>query len=311
MLKRKPSADEWTLVESAYAQARMVDIESILREFEPKVLEKRDAVYARAQKRGVTEASDDKDRLAVVGEVVEYLFHNVEPPDEYTKRTDINHFKEVASLAVQAAKHRSTSAVTLTLILSCWMHDIERFIPSTKCKYLPEAVDSYRKRLIHPMTSARVALCILRGSPVSEREKERIRDIIVQHDKPLDERIVINGKVLLDRPAAEIRDELALLMDADSLAFFRHTVGYFVETKAKKYSPDWMWTRILTNVRRLRGPLRLEAAHYMEALSDEIKMKMGWIREEVYALCPSVEETRTSPIIAPASLLVSPSVSKS
>ena len=87
---------------------------------------------------GVTEKSSKEVRLEVIGEVVEYLFKNVEPPDEYTKRTDIGHFKEVAALAVQGAKKMELVDVPITLVLSCWLHDVERFIPSTKCKYLPE-----------------------------------------------------------------------------------------------------------------------------------------------------------------------------
>ena len=105
---------------------------------------------------------------------------------------------------------------------------------------------------------------------------------------------------MLARPSAKIKQELQLLMDADSLAFFRHTVGYFVETKAKKYSSDWIWTRITTNVKRLRRVLRLEAVKYMEALSDEVKLLMGWKPDELYALCGSLTETTVATARSPS-----------
>ena len=48
-----------------------------------------------------------------------------------------------------------------------------------------KAVDKLRKQLIHPLMSARVAMCIFKGAPLSLQEKQRVRDIVVQHDKPI------------------------------------------------------------------------------------------------------------------------------
>ena len=45
-----------------------------------------------------------------------------------------------------------------------------------------QAVDTYRKQAIHALTSAKVAMCLLKGAPVTEQEKQRIFQIILRHD---------------------------------------------------------------------------------------------------------------------------------
>ena len=48
-----------------------------------------------------------------------------------------------------------------------------------------QSVDKYRKQLIHPLTSAKVAMCLLKGGPVTDVEKSRVYDLIIHHDKPI------------------------------------------------------------------------------------------------------------------------------
>ena len=182
-LKKKASIEELQLVINHFAAAEEKDIEGILKQHEPHVLEYRDKIYAQALNDGVTVTSDDMTRLKVLAPVVEYAFMNIEPPNEYTKLTDRRHFKEVAAWACKFAKDKDI-VPPLTLVYTAWCHDIERFIPSTKCEYLPEAVDKYRKQAIHSMTSSNVAMCLLKGAPVTEQEKQRIFQLILHHDMP-------------------------------------------------------------------------------------------------------------------------------
>lgn len=48
-----------------------------------------------------------------------------------------------------------------------------------------QSVDKYRKKLIHPLTSAKVAMTLLKGAPITESERDKIWEIIRHHDKPL------------------------------------------------------------------------------------------------------------------------------
>ena len=84
-MKKNPSIEELQLVVDHFDAARTKDIEAILTEHEPHVLEHRDKIYAQALSDGITVDSDDRTRLKVLARVVEYTFNNVEPPDEYTK----------------------------------------------------------------------------------------------------------------------------------------------------------------------------------------------------------------------------------
>lgn len=50
---------------------------------------------------------------------------------------------------------------------------------------MPEHIDEYRKEIIHPITSGRVALALLDGAPLTNKEKDNIFQLISQHDKPI------------------------------------------------------------------------------------------------------------------------------
>ena len=84
-MKKNPSTEELQLVVDHFDAARTKDIEAIMKEHEPHVLEHRDTIYAQALSDSITVDSDDRTRLKVLARVVEYTFNNVEPPDEYTK----------------------------------------------------------------------------------------------------------------------------------------------------------------------------------------------------------------------------------
>ena len=139
--KKKPKAtkEDNDLVRSHYKYARKRDIEEILHEKHGHLIGKRDEIYQNARDKGINNDSNDKDRLNCIGQVAEHCFSTIEPPDEYTAKTDRRHFREVAALATKLWKdHYPNDKIPATLIISCWFHDIERFIPETKCKYLPE-----------------------------------------------------------------------------------------------------------------------------------------------------------------------------
>ena len=59
----------------------------------------------------------------------------------FEQKTDRRHFREVAVLGVRFWKtHYPNVEVPASLVIACWLHDIERFIPETKCKYLTEVL---------------------------------------------------------------------------------------------------------------------------------------------------------------------------
>ena len=84
-MKKKASNEELQLVLDHFEAAQKKDIEAILKENEPQVIEYRDTMYAQALSDGITAESDDVSRLKVLARVVEYTFMNIEPPNEYTK----------------------------------------------------------------------------------------------------------------------------------------------------------------------------------------------------------------------------------
>jgi len=308
--KKNPTVNEWKLVKQHFQHAKTRNLEQDLLTNEKHLIEYRNKIYKQAKNDGITPYSNDKQRLNVVQDVVEYLFNNVKPPNTYTKNTDIRHFKEVAALAVNYCKKQNKQA-PITLIMSCWFHDIERFIPCTKCDYLPEIVDKYRKQLIHPQTSARVAMTILEGSPIRNEEKQRIYDIIVQHDKPIDKKIEFLDEIYLNRPSNDILWELQVLMDADAMAFFTHTIKEFINYKMKKNTSEWIWTRILTNIKRLRPKLRIEAITNIKNLTNELRKNMGYSNFDIEQILHEVsiidEQGTTDDTYQP----FSPSVSNS
>ena len=75
------------------------------------------------------------------------------------------------------------------------------------------------------------------------------------------------------------------MMDADAFAFFQSTIGYFIDFKAKKNSPDWIWERVRNNVKRLRPHLRSKAAQCIEALPQQTLFKMNVDWKELTHLC--------------------------
>ena len=83
--------------------------------------------------------------------------------------------------------------------------------------------------------------------------------------------------------------ELEILMDADSFAFFQSTIALFIEYKAKKNSPDWIWERVRNNVQRLRPHLRGQAAESVRSLPAETLLKVAVDWEELDLLCVSTE----------------------
>ena len=262
------------MVLDAFENAKTKNFENILKENEPEIIEFRDLMYKRAKEASIDKTSDDYKRLACIGKVVEFIFANVEPPNDYTAKTDRRHFKEVASNAASFCKHRNLE-LPITLVISAWFHDIERFIPCTKCKYLPESVDKYRKQAIHAMTSAQIACVLLKGAPLTLVEEKRVFEIILRHDLPHPEvDLVILGRVLIGKAGEELRWELEVLMDADAIAFFETTLPLFIEFKAKKNTPEWIWERVWSNLKRLRVGLREKAVKHIYALPPDLLDKM-------------------------------------
>ena len=45
-------------------------------------------------------------------------------------------------------------------------------------------MDKYRKQVIHGVTSAKVATCLLKGGPVTQYEIDRIYELVLHHDIP-------------------------------------------------------------------------------------------------------------------------------
>lgn len=310
----KISDEEYASVLKHTKKAWTKDFQSIINNHEPQVIEYRNKTYNQAITDGITAHSPTALRLPYIQRVIEYTFESVEPPNKYTADTDRKHFKEVAQIAVQFYKRSqleheyqslqnmqktlkeqqkrfciktsetlnnnlslSSYKIPLTLIISSWCHDIERFLPCTKCEYLAESVDHYRKQIIHPITSARICCeVLLKNAPITEYEIERVKQIILHHDLPYPLKdIYVQGQCLVSGVSDQsLMDELQLLMDADSFAFFRSTLGLFIEYKRKKSSAQLVWKRVLCNVVRLRPHLRVKAVEAIKALPIELQNKM-------------------------------------
>eukprot|EP00484_Ammonia_sp_Unknown_P011321 CAMPEP_0197077230 /NCGR_PEP_ID=MMETSP1384-20130603/212508_1 /TAXON_ID=29189 /ORGANISM="Ammonia sp." /LENGTH=622 /DNA_ID=CAMNT_0042516091 /DNA_START=176 /DNA_END=2044 /DNA_ORIENTATION=+ len=308
-MRKKATPQELELVLKHYQIAMEKEIELILQQHEPHILVYRDQKYEAAKQKGIDAQSDDAERLKVLGDVVKYTYMNIEPPDEYTKKTDRKHFKEVAAWSAKFAKNKGI-VPSLVLIFSAWCHDIERFIPATKCKYLPEAVDKYRKQVIHAVTSAKVATCLLKGAPVSQAELDRIYQMVLHHDMPDPrEDIVILGEMLIKGADDDLMWELEILMDADSFAFFQSTIYYFIMFKAQKNSPDWIWERVANNVKRLRPHLRMKAAQCINELPSEVLTKVNVNYQELTYLCSDSAFNTPCPSHLPSVDPMSPSLS--
>ena len=201
--------------------------------------------------------------------------------------TDRRHSKEVAAWAFKFAKDKDI-VPPLTLVYTAWCHDIERFIPCTKCEQLPEAVDKYRKQAIHSLTSSNVAMCLLKGAPLTKLEKQRIFNLILYHDMPHPrEDLVILNKTLIEGADDDLMWELQIMMDADAFAFFQSTIEYFIDFKAKKNSPDWIWERVQNNIKRLGPHLRSKAAQCIQALPAQSTSQMNVDWMELAHLCAS------------------------
>merc|ERR1712129_327718 len=71
----------------------------------------------------------------------------------------------------------------------------------------------------------------------------------------------------------------------DSFAFFESTIGIFIEFKARSNSKQWIWERVVNNVRRLRPELRHKARESILALPSRLRMKMAVDESELNALC--------------------------
>ena len=84
-MKKKPTKSELQLVLQHFDEAMDKNIEQILMKHERHVIEKRDEIYAKAKKQGISAKSKDLVRLKVLADVIEYTFMNIEPPNDYTK----------------------------------------------------------------------------------------------------------------------------------------------------------------------------------------------------------------------------------
>ena len=216
--------------------------------------------------------------------------------------TDRHHYKEVAAWACKFAKDKDI-VPPLTLVIAAWCHDTERFIPSTKCECLPEAVDKYRKQAIHSMTSSNVAMCLLKGAPLTKLEKQRISQLILYHDMTHPrEDLVILDKTLIEGADEDLMWELQIMMDADAFAFFQSTIGYFIDFKAEKNSPDWIWERVRNNVKRLGPHLRSKAAQCIEALPAQTTSQMNVDWMELINLCAQYPVSPLASCSSPRSL---------
>ena len=84
--KKKPKATraDNESVREHYKYAQKRDIEKVLRENHPQLIEKRDSIYKLARDNDINESSPVTDRLYYIGQVVKFCFFNIEPPNEYT-----------------------------------------------------------------------------------------------------------------------------------------------------------------------------------------------------------------------------------
>ena len=121
--------------------------------------------------------------------------------------------------------------------------------------------------------SLKIAQVLLTGAPLTDREKNVIFYLIKHHEKKVDEQIDIKGttgsKTYLEKPNQNV-DQLAVIIDADALAFFESTIEFFVLDRIKKQEkPETIWKRVMQNLQRLNKKLQSYAAQKIKQLPIE------------------------------------------
>ena len=73
-----------------------------------------------------------------------------------------------------------------TPIFFCILKDMERYFPLIKCEYLsPDEIDTYRKKVLHPINSARLFYTLFQNvSFLTKNEINKIYHLIIHHDAP-------------------------------------------------------------------------------------------------------------------------------
>ena len=142
--------------------------------------------------------------------------------------------------------------------------------------------DKYRKKVIHPEMSSKIAQYLLDGAPLTATEKSVILYLIKHHEKKVTEGVVINQRTYLEKPSQNI-DQLAVLIDADALAFFESTIEFFIldRIKTEKMTNREIWARVMDNLKRLNPKLQYYAAQKIRDLSEDAKAGFpgNWLEE--------------------------------
>ncbi len=155
----------------------------------------------------------------------------LQPKDPYILRTDRYHYQEVWGRVKELKPDHS-----IALAVAAMLHDIERYLEKHQEPPLSGDADTHiRKKVFHPLNSARIAMELLKSAPLSDQEKEDIQYLIERHDANLEE-IKYNESILLEgvSPDHRLYPDLVTLIKADAMAFFNSSVFDFIA--------DYKWT---------------------------------------------------------------------
>ncbi|MCF7917125.1 MAG: hypothetical protein K9L61_05040, partial [Candidatus Omnitrophica bacterium] len=165
-----------------------------------------------------------------------YIHFKIDPQNGYTKKTDRLHYLRVLAelKRINSLKKRKTDIASQIAAL---VHDIERWVPELRIKKNSDKKfdEVVRKRYLHPLRSRAIAEELIKGLNLNQAQVNKINFLIQYHDAGL-KGVVWQNRKLLDEVSLghSYRNDLESLVEADSLVFFKHTIGLFIKYQLSK-----------------------------------------------------------------------------
>eukprot|EP01099_Mayorella_cantabrigiensis_P005707 TRINITY_DN4630_c0_g1_i1.p1 TRINITY_DN4630_c0_g1~~TRINITY_DN4630_c0_g1_i1.p1 ORF type:complete len:275 (+),score=44.38 TRINITY_DN4630_c0_g1_i1:131-955(+) len=201
--------------------------------------------------------SNNTDILTSIKLLNQCLIETVDPADKMVLHCDRTHGEDVLRWTLKLKPDAD-----IPLQIAALLHDIERWNPEWRTKALKDekADETYRKQVLHPLNSKRVAQAFFQGFDVPEEIVQKTLFLIEHHDQRCSKPVVLptisGDRVLIDSYADHIWEaDLELLKQADSAAFFDSGLSYFVThcLDVRKATQEKVAQRLATNFGRMRG----------------------------------------------------------
>jgi hypothetical protein len=227
----------------------------------PEILWKKQELLRNFRKKG---DFSEKARFQAVRELVRFIYF-LDPEDAYTYETDRFHYREVLEGYLEARPGADFPSRIAVLF-----HDIERYMPSLKTARFtdPSWDETVRKKILHPLNSARIARTLLEGFGYLPRDLDKI-DLLIRYHDAGPGGVSLRERVLLPALASSHpwRPDLEALSEADAAAFFKTTIYPFVRDRlAKNHAVESLLMRIHGLYARIRTPA---LKNHVDALMEQ------------------------------------------